>query len=139
VHVEANLDIQYTVGLATGVNTTFLSVGGNYTTDLSSFVPAFLDTVSYLQTVPHPPGVVTTSYGDNEESFARADAKKFCDGYMALTARGVSVLFAAGDGGVRGAHDVSSQCTNNTFIPVFPTTCPYGAHACLALAGVLRD
>jgi tripeptidyl-peptidase-1 len=121
------------------VNTTFLSVGGDYTTDPNSFVPAFLDTVSYLQTVSHPPGVVTTSYGDNEESFARADAKKLCDGYMALTARGVSVLFASGDGGVRGGHDVSSQCTNNTFIPQFPPTCPYGAHACLTLAGVLRD
>jgi tripeptidyl-peptidase I len=44
---------------------------------------------------------------------------------MALGARGISVLFASGDGGVRGGHDDSSQCTNNTFIPVFPASCPF--------------
>jgi tripeptidyl-peptidase-1 len=63
---------------------------------------------------------------------------------MALGARGISVVFASGDvstvifrpfnekyslyiiqGGVRGNHDDLSQCNNNTFITVFPASCPY--------------
>ncbi|KAJ6619105.1 peptidase S8/S53 domain-containing protein [Mycena sp. CBHHK59/15] len=44
----------------------------------------------------------------------------------ALGARGVSVLFGSGDGGVRGLHDDNTtDCSNNTFIPIFPTSCPY--------------
>jgi tripeptidyl-peptidase-1 len=101
------------------VNATFLSVGGGFT-------QAVIDTTTYLASVPNPPSVITTSYGGNEASFAYADAKKICDGYMALGARGISVIYASGDGGVRGGHDVASQCTNNTFIPVFPASCPYG-------------
>ncbi|KAF8188567.1 peptidase S8/S53 domain-containing protein [Mycena galopus ATCC 62051] len=47
---------------------------------------------------------------------------------MALGARGISVLFSSGDGGVRGGHDNSSipgVCESNTFIPGFPPACPY--------------
>jgi tripeptidyl-peptidase I len=39
---------------------------------------------------------------------------------MALGARGISVLFSSGDGGVR-----NGQCDNNTFVPIFPASCPY--------------
>jgi tripeptidyl-peptidase I len=44
---------------------------------------------------------------------------------MALGARGISVINASGDGGVRGNHDSLNQCTSNTFLPVFPATCPF--------------
>ena len=44
---------------------------------------------------------------------------------MALGARGISVINASGDGGVRGNHDSLNQCTSNTFIPVFPASCPF--------------
>jgi tripeptidyl-peptidase-1 len=50
---------------------------------------------------------------------------KICNGYMALGARGISVINASGDGGVRGNHDSLSQCPNNTFIAVFPASCPF--------------
>ena len=48
-----------------------------------------------------------------------------CNMYMGLGARGISILYASGDGGVRGGHDSPSQCSLTTFIPVFPSTCPY--------------
>ena len=35
------------------------------------------------------------------------------------------MIFASGDGGVRGNHDNISTCTNNTFIANFPASCPY--------------
>lgn len=43
-----------------------------------------------------------------------------CNAYAQLGARGVSVLFASGDGGVSGGH--SQSCA--TFVPVFPASCP---------------
>ncbi|KAF7360825.1 Family S53 protease-like protein [Mycena sanguinolenta] len=116
---EANLDVQYTAGIATNVPLDFLSVGGF---DLST---AFLDTTTYLDGIANPPTVMTTSYGDNEINFGASVATKICNGYMALGARGISVIFASGDGGVRGGHDSSDQCDDNTFIPVFPADCPF--------------
>ncbi|KAJ7245298.1 subtilisin-like protein [Mycena rebaudengoi] len=127
--LEADLDVEYTVGLATGVPVEFLSVGGDpNSTSLSDFATALLDTNIFLDGVDNPPSVVTTSYGPMENQFESSIAKKICDSYMALGTRGISVLFASGDGGVRGSHDNSSSpgvCESNIFIPVFPASCPY--------------
>ncbi|KAJ7140692.1 family S53 protease-like protein [Mycena epipterygia] len=117
--VEANLDIQYTTGIATEVPVQFLSVGGN------SFATSLLDTTTFLDGVANPPSVMTTSYGSTESSFGSTMATKICNGYMALGTRGISVLTASGDGGVRGNHDTKSVCKDNTFMPVFPASCPF--------------
>ncbi|KAJ7349616.1 subtilisin-like protein [Mycena albidolilacea] len=120
---EANLDIQYTMGIATGVATTFLSVGGP--PNIPGFAQSLLDTTTFLDGIDNPPTVMTTSYGSGESDFGISLATKICNGYMALGARGISVLTGSGDGGVRGNHDGGSICGNNTFFPVFPGTCPY--------------
>ncbi|KAE9396252.1 family S53 protease-like protein [Gymnopus androsaceus JB14] len=117
--VEADLDIEYTTGLATNVPIEFLTVGGD------DFGTSLLDTTTFLDGVAKPPSVMTTSYGDNEENFGSSMAVKICNGYMALGTRGISVVFASGDGGVRGGHDTLSVCADNTFMPVFPATCPF--------------
>ncbi|KAJ6526044.1 peptidase S8/S53 domain-containing protein [Mycena capillaripes] len=126
--LEADLDVEYTIGLATGVPVEFLSVGGRPDSDFSDLAIALLDTNTFLDGVDNPPSVVTTSYIPMENQFESSVAKKICDSYMALGARGISVLFASGDGGVRGSHDNSSipgVCESNIFIPVFPASCPY--------------
>ncbi|KAJ6472878.1 subtilisin-like protein [Mycena vitilis] len=117
--VEANLDTQYTTGIATGVPIEFLSVGG------FDFPGALFDTTTFLDGVDSPPTVMTTSYGDTESNFGASVATKICNGYMALGSRGISVITASGDGGVRGNHDDLSVCKNNTFMPVFPAACPF--------------
>ncbi|CAK5281051.1 unnamed protein product [Mycena citricolor] len=117
---EASLDIQYTVGVATGVPTIFLSNGND--TDIFG---AFIHTATYLQGVSNPPSVMTTSYTLDEPTVDPAVANAICDAYMALAARGVSVIFAAGDGGVHGGHDDSSVCDNEALTPAFPSTCPF--------------
>lgn len=62
-----NLDVQYTIGLATGVPVTFISVGNiTYLTD-EDFADQLIDTALYLLGLPSPPQVVTTSYGDDED------------------------------------------------------------------------
>ncbi|KAF7350746.1 Family S53 protease-like protein [Mycena sanguinolenta] len=117
--VEADLDIEYTTGTATDVPITFLSVGGN------NFATALLDTTTFLDGIANPPSVMTTSYGSTESSIGNTMATKICDGYMALGSRGISVVFASGDGGVRGNHDTTSVCNDNVFMPVFPAACPF--------------
>ncbi|KAJ6534138.1 family S53 protease-like protein [Mycena capillaripes] len=121
--IEADGDVELTVGIATGVPVQFLSVGGaDSDSDLSMSLVA---TTTFLDGVRNPPSVMTTSYGDIEVNFGTSMATKICSGYMALGARGISVIFASGDGGVRGGHDDLSVCNVTEFIPVFPADCPF--------------
>ncbi|KAJ6630336.1 subtilisin-like protein [Mycena sp. CBHHK59/15] len=116
--VEADLDIQYTVGLATDVSITFVSVGER-TQDGAD--EGFLDIINALIAEAAPPPVLTTSYGFNTEAdLSKALTVAMCNAYMQLTVRGVSILFASGDGGVAAAP--GETCT--TFLPTFPT-CPF--------------
>ncbi|KAL0578129.1 hypothetical protein V5O48_003872 [Marasmius crinis-equi] len=115
--VEANLDIQYTVGVASGVPVTFISVGPNN----ADGVDGFLDITNALNAEAAPPQVLTTSYGFDERDLGSTLATRLCNAYMALGARGVSILFASGDGGVSGGQP--NTCT--TFIPAFPGGCPF--------------
>ncbi|KAK0186035.1 family S53 protease-like protein [Armillaria mellea] len=115
--IEANLDIEYTVGIATGVPTVFISVGDSSTDG----VDGFLDILNFLNAEASPPQVLTTSYGFDETDIPASVAMRLCNAYMALGARGVSIIFASGDGGVGGQSGES--CT--TFIPAFPAGCPF--------------
>lgn len=115
--IEANLDIQYTVGVATGVPVTFISVGESN----SDGAAGFLDIITTLQGESAPPQVLTTSYGFNEGDLSTSIENKLCTAYMTLGARGVSILFASGDGGVSGSQ--SQSCSS--FVPTFPSGCPF--------------
>ncbi|KDR71935.1 hypothetical protein GALMADRAFT_74434 [Galerina marginata CBS 339.88] len=116
--VEANLDIQYTIGLATKVPTTFISVGSSFQ---DGALEGFLDIINALLAQAKPPTVLTTSYGQNENTISRSLASSLCNAYMQLGARGTSILFASGDGGVSG----SQSATCKTFVPTFPSGCPF--------------
>ncbi|KIJ28813.1 hypothetical protein M422DRAFT_189249 [Sphaerobolus stellatus SS14] len=116
--IEANLDIQYTVGVASGVPTTFISVGNDFQ---DGALDGFLDIINFLLAEAAPPQVLTTSYGQNENTISRALANQLCNAYMQLGARGTSILFSSGDGGVAGSQ--SESCT--AFLPTFPSGCPF--------------
>ncbi|KIK59918.1 hypothetical protein GYMLUDRAFT_44403 [Collybiopsis luxurians FD-317 M1] len=116
---EANLDIQYTVGLATGVNTTFISAGPNNTDGAAI---GYLDLAEYLYNMTDPPQVMSMSYGYQEWWLTPSLAQHICDVYMALGARGMSLVLGSGDGGVSGAER-NDTCTE--FLPAFPGGCPY--------------
>ncbi|KAF5390002.1 hypothetical protein D9757_003859 [Collybiopsis confluens] len=115
--IEANLDVQYTVGLATGVPVTFISVGENN----ADGIDGFLDILNNVNAQSAPPHVLTTSYGFDEPDLTSTLANQLCNAYMTAGTRGVSILFASGDGGVSGSQ--SQSCT--TFIPTFPSGCPF--------------
>ncbi|KZV87124.1 family S53 protease [Exidia glandulosa HHB12029] len=115
--VEANLDIQYTVGVATGVPTVFISVGE----DQDDEVFGFLDIINFLIAEDGQPQILTTSYGSDEPDLSDAASQQLCAAYAAVGAKGTSILFASGDGGVAGSRN--NPCT--TFVPTFPSGCPF--------------
>ncbi|KAI9451983.1 subtilisin-like protein [Lactarius psammicola] len=113
--IEANLDVQYTIGMASSVPTVFFSVGTpGSPSDL-------MDLVNYLLEKDSVPLVLTTSYAWDENAISPSTAHHLCNGFAKLGGRGVSVLFASGDGGVSGSRN--RVCT--TFNPTFPASCPY--------------
>lgn len=67
-----NLDIQYTVGIATGVPVTFISVGNDFH---DGDLGGFLDIINFMLGESNPPQVLTTSYGDDESAVSRALTK----------------------------------------------------------------
>ncbi|KAH8978047.1 subtilisin-like protein [Lactarius hatsudake] len=116
--IEADLDVQYTIGLASGVRTVFISVGDQYQ---DGDLEGFLDIINFLSGKSAPPQVLTTSYGQGENTISRALAYRLCNAYASLSARGVTILFSSGDGGVSGSQN--TECT--TFVPTFPSGCPF--------------
>jgi tripeptidyl-peptidase-1 len=76
------------------------------------------------------PQTISTSYGDDEQTVPYTYAIRVCAGMAALGARGVSLLFSSGDGGVGGGNGGPAICKSNdgrnvtTFLPLFPSSCP---------------
>ncbi|KAF2635777.1 tripeptidyl-peptidase-like protein [Massarina eburnea CBS 473.64] len=134
--VEANLDIQYTLGLvapAVGVN--FYSTPGRGllipdldqpTQDDNSNEP-YLDFFTYVVGLPDTdlPQVITTSYGEDEQSIPVEYQKKVCDMIGQLGTRGVSVIFSSGDSGPGSACQTNDGKNTTRFLPNFPASCPY--------------
>lgn len=91
----------------------------------------YLEFLEYLLAKPDGeiPLVLSISYTDTEQTVPRDYALHVCDLFGRLTARGVSIIDASGDGGVAGQDDVS--CISNDglahpqFLPTFPASCPY--------------
>lgn len=67
--VEADLDIEYTVGVATGVPVVFISVGNDFQ---DGALEGFLDIINFLLGEDSPPQVLTTSYGQDEDTISQA-------------------------------------------------------------------
>ncbi|KAH8829183.1 subtilisin-like protein [Flagelloscypha sp. PMI_526] len=135
--VEANLDTQWAYAISYPANQTFWSTGGSPPFIPSELTPDntnepyadWLDFVLSKRTVPY---VISTSYGDEEQTVPRDYAIRVCKQMAQLAARGVSLLFSSGDGGVGdGDPDPETQqchvigTNRTTFLPSFPNSCPY--------------
>ncbi|KAH0372810.1 subtilisin-like protein, partial [Aureobasidium melanogenum] len=78
----------------------------------------------YLRDLPKSslPHTLSVSYGGLEKTLPIAYARKICDMYGELGARGVTVMVSSGDDGpgrsCRGKH-------GKRLDPMFPATCPY--------------
>ncbi|KAI0690236.1 peptidase S8/S53 domain-containing protein [Cerioporus squamosus] len=120
---EADFDIQYSVGLATGVPATLLTTANN---SRGIILQDLIDTVDFLLAQDEPPLVLTTSYLFTEADVGNELAQSICNAYAQLGARGTSVIFASGDCGVAGGFlDDPAECNDKPFVPTFPSTCPF--------------
>lgn len=128
---EANLDVQYVLGVAHPIPIVEYSTGGRGPLVPTADQPKppgsnepYLEFLTYLVNQTDLPQTLTTSYGEEEQSIPKEYALKVCDLFRDLGARGVSVLFSSGDSGP------GNSCIRNTdnatfFNPTFPAGCPY--------------
>ncbi|CAH7666887.1 peptidase S8/S53 domain-containing protein [Phakopsora pachyrhizi] len=134
IGVEANLDTQTALGITSPTKNIFYTTGGQppFKPDITSPYNTnepFLEWLTYIlaQPVSDVPKVISTSYGDDEQTVPISYAKKVCKGFAQLGMRGISVIFSSGDYGVGQdgfcwANDGSNR---TTFLPIFPASCPY--------------
>ncbi|QDS77382.1 hypothetical protein FKW77_005860 [Venturia effusa] len=130
--VEGALDAEMMLSMAYPIPMVSWSTGGSppWKPDLATPSNTNEPYLTWLETVlakKDLPTVITTSYGDSEQSVPYSYAKRACEGFAQLGARGISVLFSSGDSGVgsRGVC-VSNDGRNITrFKPNFPTACPW--------------
>lgn len=130
--IEGDLDGEVVLGISWP--TSFMSwvTGGSppFTADLNSPTDTnepYLTWLTYVLAQKTLPQVITTSYGDDEQTVPYSYAKRACDGFKQLGARGISVLFSSGDAGVGSNGTCISNVDNTTamFIPNFPASCPW--------------
>ncbi|KAJ5130065.1 Peptidase S8/S53 subtilisin/kexin/sedolisin [Penicillium bovifimosum] len=132
---EANLDLQYIVGVSSPVPVTEFSVGGRgeLVPDLDQPDPNDVNNEPYLEFLQNVlkmdqkdlPQVISTSYGEDEQSVPEKYARSVCNLFAQLGSRGVSVIFSSGDSGV-GAACMTNDGRNAThFPPQFPAACPW--------------
>ncbi|RFU35037.1 hypothetical protein B7463_g1305, partial [Scytalidium lignicola] len=131
---EANLDAETITGMTYPTTIYSYSTGGSPPFNPDANTPTdtnepYLDWVNYVLAQRDVPQVISTSYGDDEQSVPKSYAERVCQSFAQLGARGITLLFSAGDGGLGGA--TNATCITNdgkntsTFLPAFPASCPY--------------
>ncbi|KIK67673.1 hypothetical protein GYMLUDRAFT_787891 [Collybiopsis luxurians FD-317 M1] len=135
---EADLDVQFAFGLSYPTPATFYSTGGeppfmpDKGTETNTNEP-YSKWLDYVLAQDEVPFVISTSYGDYEQTVPEDYARRTCLRFLELACRGVTLTFSSGDGGV-GNNDPDPQaqtCMTNDgknqtrFLPVFPASCPY--------------
>ncbi|KAK6385774.1 hypothetical protein LTS17_001346 [Exophiala oligosperma] len=132
--IEGNLDLETILGLVYPTPVTAYSTGGMPPFEADAFTAEntnepYLTWVLWMrdQDPATLPKVVSTSYGDDEQTVPRTYARQVCNQFAALGAQGVSLFFSSGDYGVGGNDSCVSNDGKNTstFLPAFPASCPY--------------
>ncbi|TFK25089.1 subtilisin-like protein [Coprinopsis marcescibilis] len=129
--IEANLDVQYGVGISYPTANVYYSTGGSPPYIADSQTPTntnepYLDWLTYILAQPTIPQVITTSYGDDEQTVPVDYATRICNLFVQLGARGTTVFFSSGDFGVGGGDCFKNDGSNRVeFQPGFPASCPF--------------
>lgn len=130
-NIEGNLDGELITGFTYPTRVTSYLTGGSppFLPDIGTPTNTnepYLTWLNYVLAQKSLPYVISTSYGDAEQTVPYSYAKRICSGFAQLGARGISVLFASGDSGVGADGTCISNVDNSTtFIPNFPTSCPW--------------
>jgi tripeptidyl-peptidase-1 len=128
--LEGNLDAETILGITFPTRLTTYNTGGSppYDQDASTVTDTnepYLTWLQYLLEQDNIPQVISTSYGDDEQTVPLSYATSVCNGFAQLGARGVSLLFSSGDNGVGRDGKCQTNDGKNTtvFIPDFPASC----------------
>ena len=132
---EANLDAQYLLGMSSPLPVTEFSTAGRapMIPDVDQPDPTTASNEPYLEFLQNVlkmdqdklPQVISTSYGEDEQTIPEKYARSVCNLFAQLGSRGVSVIFSSGDSGV-GSACITNDGRNQThFPPQFPGSCPY--------------
>ncbi|KAF3492192.1 tripeptidyl peptidase SED3 [Arthroderma uncinatum] len=132
--IEASLDIDYALGLSNATGVFYTTAGrGPLVPELeqpdqehNSNEP-YLDQLHYLLSLPSEklPAILSTSYGENEQSVPEKFSNATCSLFAQLGARGVSVIFSSGDSGVGSSCLTNGKKKITRFNPTFPASCPF--------------
>eukprot|EP01091_Cochliopodium_minus_P014673 TRINITY_DN500_c0_g1_i2.p1 TRINITY_DN500_c0_g1~~TRINITY_DN500_c0_g1_i2.p1 ORF type:complete len:414 (-),score=121.78 TRINITY_DN500_c0_g1_i2:789-2030(-) len=114
VGVEAQLDIEYIIGVNQGTKTWFVSTGGEHDQQ-----EPFLTWLYGLENTTDLPYVHSVSYGDVEDSLDISFMEAVNVQFIKLGLAGITIVFASGDDGV----GCNGGCTK--FLPNFPASSPY--------------
>lgn len=114
--IEANLDVQYIMGVAWYVPTTFY-----YWDDSQDFMVGWLKEVMTMENIPH---VFSISYGAEESGVSSSYASQFNTEAAKIGIMGVTLIASSGDDGAvpSSASGAPSRCA---YAPVFPASSPY--------------
>lgn len=132
--VEANLDVQTVAGIGFPIPSTYYSTAGSPPFKPDELTPTntnepYTTEFEYLIRQPNNklPSILSTSYGDDEQTVPVAYQRRVCYEAAILGLRGTTVLFSSGDNGV----GPDGKCVSNDgkktrkFLPAFPASCPY--------------
>lgn len=129
---EANLDVQNLASMAYPIPLTAYHTGGMPPFQASDSTPSntnepYLEWLDDVLGHEQVPTVISSSYGDDEDTVPAAYAERVCRGFAQLGARGVSVIVSSGDRGVGedGACTSNDGSQRQRFIARFPASCPW--------------
>ena len=130
--IEGDLDAEAALGIAYPTPLTTYNVGGTAPFEASVMTPdnnnePYLEWLQYVLAKEELPQVITLSYADEEQTVPYSYAKRVCEGFAQLGARGVTVLIGSGDDGVGRDGTCYSNDGNRKpqFLPTFPASCPF--------------
>lgn len=128
---EGGLDVQVLLGMGHPTPMVTYTTGG----PLPPFAPdpsapendnePFLLFINWLLAQEGLPAVLSISYADIEYTVPPSYARRVCQGFAQLAARGVSVIFGSGDWGVGNAAQCHDKAGHHRFSARFPDSCPY--------------
>ncbi|KAH8707046.1 tripeptidyl-peptidase 1 precursor [Phaeosphaeriaceae sp. PMI808] len=129
---EANLDVQAIAGISWKTPITSFSTGGQppFVPDISTpenTNEPYLVWVNWLLQQKTIPNIISTSYGDPEQTVPRSYAERVCKQFAQVGARGTTMFFSSGDHGIGGTDTCYTNDGKKTykFQPAFPASCPY--------------
>lgn len=129
---EANLDVQAISGISWKTPIVSYSTGGRppFIPDLTvveNDSEPYLVWVNWLLQQRSMPKIISTSYGEPEQTVPRSYAERVCKQFAAVTAQGTTLFFSSGDRGLGGTDKCYTNDGNATykFLPAFPASCPY--------------